>query len=99
MIDKYRVNAWSARKAIDEHLKEKQKQAKPKINVDVLVGGLVIFLSSLVILYIFGYQDGLNDGKKEASKTSQREPYSPQTKCVSYDIRDGQKYCLRWKRV
>jgi hypothetical protein len=91
-IDKYRVNAWSAKKAIDAHLDGYRKQAKPSINVDAIVFWMVVVVCTSVFFYLRGYRDCEDDQAKPRAETS-----SLQTKCTSYDVRNGQKYCLTWR--
>lgn len=98
-IDRYRVNHWSAsfrerKEGVDQYLDSHRKQAKPMINVDmvVLVGCMIVagFVAGLLV--------GLNDRDDCQPTIKQSSTYSPATKCTSYDIRDGQKYCLTWSR-
>lgn len=94
MIDKYRVNAWSKRKeAIDRHLESFQKGAKPPINIDAVVFWAIVLMVVVLMVYLRVTTTCECESKPRA------EPSSLQTKCTQYDIRDGQKYCLRWKRV
>jgi hypothetical protein len=97
-IDRYRIG-WAELKmrkeGVDAYLAEHRRQAKPMINVDVVVFVLI----AMCAVFLFAFMAGYHDGVKDRTAKQSSAPYSPVTKCTSYDIRDGQKYCLAWKRV
>jgi hypothetical protein len=97
-IDRYNVG-WAAsmkmrKEGVDQYLESHQKQAKPMVSVDALVFIGCLIAVVFVCAFLMGYNDGIED-----AKTIKVEPSSRATKCTSYDIRDGQKYFLNWKRV
>lgn len=99
-IDRYNVG-WAAsmkmrKEGVDKYLDSHRKQAKPMVNVDVLVFVGIVLLVVALLAFLMGYREGQAD---RTVKQSLSVPYSPATKCTSYDIRDGQKYCLTWRRV
>lgn len=98
-IDRYRVG-WAAsmkmrKEGVDQYLTSHRKQAKPMINVDVVV----LVGCMMVASFVAGLLMGLNDREDCKPTIKQSSTYSTVTKCTSYDIRDGHKYFLTWRRV